>query len=304
MKKKKTLRSWITEKMNPITHGKDLEDAISTFNRTKCLMENQVSEIQRNATKLYEERKKTVSCLQEFKATVLSIQNCPIAIINSCDRALESASLIADAWELEDTGKGGDTQGIIKSSKAASVIGVSGALAGSLTAALGPSSLMAIATTFGTASTGTAISALGGAAASHAALAWLGGGALAAGGAGIAGGSFILGLLGPIGIGIAGVTTLGSALLSRSKNNKNIESILSQVEEMRKANNQIRKANKSLKEVLDKTLSIRDSMDFRVLSKKSQDYFAENFPKEHLFELATQAKLLGKMTTEEISLAI
>ena len=39
---------------------------------------------------------------------------------------------------------------------------------------------MGVATTFGVASTGTAISALSGAAATNAALAWLGGGALAA----------------------------------------------------------------------------------------------------------------------------
>ena len=46
--------------------------------------------------------------------------------------------------------------------------------------------------TFGTASTGTAISALSGAAATNASLAWFGGGSLAAGGLGVAGGTVIL----------------------------------------------------------------------------------------------------------------
>lgn len=58
-------------------------------------------------------------------------------------------------------------------------------------AALAPSAAMAIATTFGTASTGAAISTLSGAAATNAALAWLGGGSLAAGGAGLAAGGLI-----------------------------------------------------------------------------------------------------------------
>ncbi len=51
---------------------------------------------------------------------------------------------------------------------------------------------MGIATTFGTASTGTAISSLSGAAATNAATAWLGGGALAAGGGGMAAGAAVL----------------------------------------------------------------------------------------------------------------
>jgi Nitrate/nitrite transporter len=53
--------------------------------------------------------------------------------------------------------------------------GIAGVGAGVAVAALGPTAAMGIATTFGVASTGTAISALSGAAATNAALAWLGG---------------------------------------------------------------------------------------------------------------------------------
>ena len=52
---------------------------------------------------------------------------------------------------------------------------------------------MSVATSFGVASTGTAISGLSGAAATNATLAWLGGGSLAAGGGGMALGSLVLG---------------------------------------------------------------------------------------------------------------
>lgn len=58
--------------------------------------------------------------------------------------------------------------------------GAAGVGAGVAVVALGPTAAMGIATTFGVASTGTAISTLSGAAAANAALAWLGGGALAA----------------------------------------------------------------------------------------------------------------------------
>lgn len=55
---------------------------------------------------------------------------------------------------------------------------------------------IAAAGAIGTASTGTAISALSGAAATKASIAWLGGGAVSAGGLGVAGGTAVLGGLG------------------------------------------------------------------------------------------------------------
>lgn len=90
--------------------------------------------------------------------------------------------------------------------------GAAGVGAGVAVAALGPTAAMGIATTFGVASTGTAISALSGAAATNAALAWLGGGALAVGGGGMAAGEAFLALAGPVGWAIAGVALLGSGL--------------------------------------------------------------------------------------------
>lgn len=88
--------------------------------------------------------------------------------------------------------------------------GAAGVSAGVAVAALGPTAAMGIATTFGVASTGTAISTLSGAAATNAALAWLGGGALAAGGGGMVAGKALLALAGPIGWAIAGVALLSS----------------------------------------------------------------------------------------------
>jgi hypothetical protein len=60
-------------------------------------------------------------------------------------------------------------------------------------AAAGYGGAVTIATTIGTASTGTAISSLSGAAATNAMLAWFGGGAVAAGGGGMAAGVWVLG---------------------------------------------------------------------------------------------------------------
>ena len=78
---------------------------------------------------------------------------------------------------------------------------------------MGPTAAMGIATTFGVASTGTAISSLSGAAATNAALAWLGGGALAAGGGGMAAGEAFLALAGPIGWALAAASLVFSGAM-------------------------------------------------------------------------------------------
>lgn len=95
-----------------------------------------------------------------------------------------------------------------------------GLAAGAATAMMAPTAAMAIATTFGTASTGTAIASLSGAAATNAALAWLGGGALAAGGGGMSAGSALLALAGPVGWGLAGVAVAGGGIFMWHKNRK------------------------------------------------------------------------------------
>lgn len=100
-------------------------------------------------------------------------------------------------------------------------MGALGTGAGIAVAALGSSVAMGIATTFGVASTGTAISALSGAAATNAALAWLGGGVLATGGGGMVAGNLLLALTGPIGWAVAGAAILGGGgLFLRAKNEK------------------------------------------------------------------------------------
>lgn len=108
----------------------------------------------------------------------------------------------------------------VKSSKAATVGGVAGGAAGVGVAAFAPTAAMAVATTFGTASTGTAIATLSGAAASNAALAWIGGGALAAGGGGMAAGQTLLLLAGPVGWTIGGLAIGGSTLYLNKRNKK------------------------------------------------------------------------------------
>lgn len=104
---------------------------------------------------------------------------------------------------------------------------VAGVGTGVTVATLGPTAAMGVATTFGVASTGTAIADLSGAAATKAALAWLGGGALATGGGGIAAGEAFLALAGPVGWAIASVSfgVTGIMMVKNLKEQKRLEEI-------------------------------------------------------------------------------
>ena len=142
--------------------------------------------------------------------------------------------------------------------------GAAGVSAGVAVAALGPSVAMGIATTFGVASTGTAISSLSGAAATNAALAWLGGGALAAGGGGMAAGNAILALAGPIGWAIAGVSMLCSGFfIWKSINEKHrLEDIFSLISDRdtKKYNLATVELNERITRTIEETALIKEAI--------------------------------------------
>lgn len=138
-------------------------------------------------------------------------------------------------------------------------------------AVLGPTAAMGIATTFGVASTGTAISALSGAAATNAALAWLGGGAVAAGGAGMAGGSALLALAGPVGWSIAATSFLASGFLMNNKNKK----IMAEMNKQRlEINGQIKVSEGLITEVetLKKATNNHAKYLRKVLKNEAEEY--------------------------------
>lgn len=111
--------------------------------------------------------------------------------------------------------------------------GAVGAGLGVTVLTMGPTAAMGIATTFGVASTGTAISSLSGAAATNAALAWLGGGAIAAGGGGMAAGEALCALAGPIGWAIAAASLITTGLLfwKNRSDKKHLEDVFTLISE-------------------------------------------------------------------------
>lgn len=179
-----------------------------------------------------------------------------------------------------------------------------GVAVGAGVAAFAPTAALAVATTFGTASTGTAIATLSGAAATNAALAWLGGGALAAGGGGMSAGSALLALAGPIGWGIGAVGIAGGTLLARRKNGKIIDEAQQEERQVRAKTSELRVMGRGAQELkmltsehYHGTESIVD-----VLEKSApQDYCQFNtHQKEQLGALINHINALAKLINKKI----
>lgn len=178
-----------------------------------------------------------------------------------------------------------------------------GVMAGVGVAALGPSAAMAVATTFGTASTGTAISALSGAAATNAALAWLGGGALAAGGGGMAGGSAFLALAGPVGLGIAAAALGGAAVYTHVKNGKVAEQATKEAERVEADVRSLNAARIEIERLTGLTTEHTAGIktDLKHLGTAPDDYkrFSDE-QKKQLSSLLNNVKSLGKLLNKQV----
>ena len=192
--------------------SKARREAIAKLKRSVTRHEAIRKQVERASIELFELRRTAATdVIQQVESYVNTLANSP----KEFDTTVAEFRVEADRFQ--GTVKRLETEAS-RSTKIGSVTGTAGVAAGVGVAALGPSAAMAVATTFGTASTGTAISALSGAAATNAALAWLGGGALAAGGGGMAGGSTLLALAGPVGWGVGGAVLVGSGLYLNSRN--------------------------------------------------------------------------------------
>lgn len=182
--------------------------AVEDYNNAVERYENVADDLAKSTQALYDLRKIAIVHVKYVEQHINQLANTPKEF------AVELHKINTEVTTFEN--KEDEIKEAEKQAKAAE--GGSGAGAtlsalGIAVATMGPTAAMGVATTFGVASTGTAISALSGAAANSAALAWLGGGALAAGGGGMAAGSTFLALAGPVGWTIAGLSIIASGLM-------------------------------------------------------------------------------------------
>lgn len=189
------------------------KEAVEKLKKEVTDYENTQKNVQKAALNLHNSRTSALEVIDKVERYINSIANTPKEFDKEFDAICINTASFKALSEITY-----DEKLMIKIAGGGSAAGVA---AGVATAAFAPTAAMAIATTFGTASTGAAISGLSGAAATNAALAWLGGGALAAGGTGggMAAGNALLALAGPIGWSI-GVASLVAGGVFASKKNK------------------------------------------------------------------------------------
>lgn len=238
----------------------NLENKISKY-------ESVAKKTKRNINSLYLERTKLKKRLDNSMTLINKFRNTPQEInfrVSKIKINMNRYQGILDAAE-EQYKNDVTTAGGTAAAGLATGVGV---------AALAPSAAMAIATTFGTASTGAAISTLSGAAATNAALAWLGGGSLAAGGAGIVGGETLLSLAGPIGWAIGGVGLATGGLIANGKNKKAAEEMNRKAAKVQAEIRKQQAVNFEIRKMI--TLTRNDTNDLanrvRQISKFSKDY--------------------------------
>lgn len=174
--------------------------------------------------------------------------------------------------------------------------GVAGAGVGVAVVTMGPTVAMGVATTFGVASTGTAISTLSGAAATNAALAWLGGGALAAGGGGMAAGEAFLALAGPVGWAIAGVALITSGIFfwKTKSDQKHIEDVFTIISErdVKSYELAVVELNERIERIIDESGKLNEAIE--KIQTFGLDY--NKMTEEQQYELGAYVNLMSSST--------
>ena len=205
------------------------QEAVDGYNEAISCYNEEADSLANKSIELYQVRDKAIKVVKIVEERINKLANKPkefetkleaidVEIQNFEDKQIAISQSIKEA-EL--------ASGSTAATASLSALGVT-------VATLGPTAAMGVATTFGVASTGTAISSLSGAAANSVALAWLGGGSVAAGGGGVAAGNAFLALAGPVGWGIAGAMLTASIGAGVVANRKNEEVAKEAMEEQKK----------------------------------------------------------------------
>lgn len=209
-----------------------------------------------NGATLYRERTRAVDMIIHIEGLINSIANRPKEFDAEIAEIKTQRQSYVDACEFAKIE--------LEAAKRSALGAGAGIATGAAIVSVAPTVAMWVATTFGTASTGTAISALSGAAAQSAALAWLGGGALTVGGGGMAAGNAFLALAGPVGWGVAGVTLLSSIVLFSFNKLKLEKKKKEEIEAIKQNTITTKKIAAQIQQLLDEVVALR--------SKLSQQY--------------------------------
>lgn len=234
----------ITDKITEL--DRMLKESVTEYNDAYTLMNDK-------GVQLYVERTRALDTISFVEDLVNSIANKPKSFETDFEDIQMNRKKFTESCEFAERE--------LKDARNAATNAGAGLAAGAAVAFMAPTAAMWVATTFGTASTGAAISTLSGAAATNAALAWLGGGAVAAGGHGVAGGTALIAMAGPIGWTIAGATLLSSILIFTAKKTKLNKQKNEEIMALKENIEAVREMDAKINIILTETQQIRTSLN-------------------------------------------
>ncbi|MDR1194162.1 MAG: hypothetical protein LBK98_08390 [Peptococcaceae bacterium] len=245
------------------------KEALSIHGKASDKYNATIAEVQKKCEQLYFTRQWAIVEIEAVEALISSVANTPkefetkmSSIKTERIKFRETESYAAEAYQ---------------NAKSSGVNVMAGVAAGMAFASMAPTAAMWAATTFGTASTGAAISTLYGAAAASAKLAWLGGGALVAGGGGVVGGQALLAMAGPIGWGISAATTAFSLAAFSGKNKKVADEAIEEAKKITIAGAGLAETGAIVAQLDNETKLILDNLKARLadLEKTRDGSYAE-----------------------------
>lgn len=270
--------------LNFITHKDDAQRAVQNFESVKNMYERTVEKIKQSALSLFKTRENVLDQSVSLYNKLLLIEGLPIDFIKQVEMQLANQQI--KRLGVKDHKINYEIPSEETSEAWKYMFGAAGVGSGASVA--GGSILTALATTFGIADTGAAISTLSGVAASNAVLAWIGRGTIG----GMALGRTILGLMGPVGWGIAGLSIVGGGWSLRSKNDKIVA-------EYQKASKEYQHHNDMLFNKVSEVnnLIIETQSNLNTLTRYNEKVFTYNFN-----SFSDSEKLeLGKMVSDILS---
>lgn len=268
----------------------EYELAVIDYNQT-------YTDLESGGIGLYQSRLRSIDLLDLVTDLVNSIANTPKSFVEDVEEVSHKKQSFkeSEAFAHEE----------LDSARKSAASAGAGVAAGMAVASVAPSAAMWVATTFGTASTGAAISTLSGAVATNAAMAWLGGGALAAGGGGMAAGNAFLAMAGPIGWGVAGATLLTSIALFVRKQHKIAREKHEELLSVRRNTEALRETSAAIEALRTKTDALREELSISFMSScrlHGADYLSiSDDEKLALGCLANNAKSLGSLIVERVT---
>lgn len=270
-------------------YSKYKKQVLESYGRSLVEYNDYYGKTQHEVERLYERRRISIELILKVEALVNSIANYP----KEYDIIKRKIGFEREKFHEKEE----YAEVAYHEAKKAGVNIAAGVVGGAAVASIAPTAALWVATTFGTASTGTAISTLSGAAATNAALAWLGGGALSAGGAGVAGGQALLMLAGPVGWTIAGGTVIVSTAVLGIKNKKIADKAAKEEREIKKTVEQLRETKGKVECLSKETVTLYGRLN------KFYEILRE-YGKMDYLELKEEVQYqLGTLVNETLSLS-